>query len=58
MKIFSDKKAERLFIKLYGSLSERKKKLLGRQVRKLAKKKVLTQEGEEFYLTTVDIKNI
>jgi len=55
MKTFADKKAQRTFVNLYDTLSEAKQKKFGRQLRRLADKKVTAEYGNEFYLTTKDV---
>ena len=57
MKIFSDKKAQRLFINIYETLDTKKQKVLGMKIRALAKEKIIS-DGNDFYITEKDVINI
>ena len=57
MKIFSDKKAQRLFADVYEMLDTKKQKVLGIKIRALAKEKIIS-DGNDFYITENDVINI
>lgn len=60
MKVFQDWKAQKAFTGYYQNLKPELQAKLGDEVRKLAEKKVLSEEGEytEFYVTEKDVTEI
>lgn len=60
MKIFQDWKAQKAFTGYYQNLKPELQAQLGDEIRKLAEKKVNSEEGEyeEFYITAKDVVDI
>lgn len=58
MKIFTDKKAERSFMKIYDSLSKSQRTIFVNRIRKLANEKLLSETGTEFYVTIDDVSSV
>ncbi|HWB34080.1 MAG TPA: NUMOD3 domain-containing DNA-binding protein [Candidatus Paceibacterota bacterium] len=57
MKVFSDKRAARIFAGLYYEMSEAQQHIFGQRVRDLAKLKI-EGDGTEFYVTAQDVAEI